>query len=45
MKLWFGSTALLLGLGLGVHLGGFAAAQQVQFACAQNGDGSVDATE
>jgi hypothetical protein len=45
MKLWFGSTALLLGLGLGVHLSGFAAAQQVQFACDQNGDGSVDATE
>jgi hypothetical protein len=45
MKLGFGSTALVLGLGLGLHLSGSAAAQQVQFACDQNGDGSVDATE
>ena len=45
MKLSFGSTALVLGIGLGVHLSGFAIAQQVQFGCDQNGDGTVEATE
>ncbi len=45
MKPWFGSTALALGLGLALQLGGPAAAQQVQFACDQNNDASVDATE
>jgi hypothetical protein len=45
MKLLLGSTALALALGLGAYLGGPAAAQQVQYACDENNDGFVDATE
>jgi hypothetical protein len=45
MKLWFGSTALASSLGLCVYVTGFAAAQQIQFACDANDDGSVDAAE
>jgi EF hand len=45
MKLLLGSTALALALGLGEYLGGPAAAQQVQYACDENEDGYVDATE
>jgi hypothetical protein len=45
MKLGFGSTTLVSSLGLCVHLTGFAAAQQIQFACDANDDGSVDVAE
>jgi hypothetical protein len=40
-----GASAWALGLALAVHLSGGASAQQVQFACDANSDGSVDATE
>ena len=45
MKLLWGSTALGLALGLGMSLTGPAAAQQIQFACDEDNDGFVDATE
>jgi hypothetical protein len=45
MKLWFGSTTLVSSLGLCVCLTDSAAAQQIQFACDANDDGSVDAAE
>jgi hypothetical protein len=45
MKLLLGSTALALALGLGAYLCDPAAAQQVQYACDENADGYVDATE
>ena len=40
-----GAIAWALGLALAIHLSGGAAAQQVQFACDANSDGSVDAAE
>jgi hypothetical protein len=45
MKLLLGSTALTLALGLVAYFGDPAAAQQVQYACDENEDGFVDATE
>ena len=45
MKLLWGSTALGLAFGLGMSLTGPAAAQQIQFACDEDNDGFVDATE
>ena len=45
MKLLLGSTALALALGLGAYQSGPAAAQQLQYACDENGDGFVDAQE
>jgi hypothetical protein len=45
MKLLLGSTALAIALGLGAYPAGPAAAQQIQYACDENGDGFVDATE
>jgi hypothetical protein len=45
MKLLLGSTALALALGLGAYLSDPTAAQQVQYACNENADGFVDATE
>jgi EF hand len=45
MKLILGPTALALALGLGAYFGDPAAAQQVQYACDENEDGYVDATE
>ena len=45
MKLLLGSTALALALGFGAYPAGPAAAQQIQYACDENGDGFVDATE
>jgi hypothetical protein len=44
MLLWRG-TASAMALGLGVYLSGPVAAQQVQYACDQNGDALVDPTE
>ena len=45
MKLLMGSTALAIALGLGAYLSEPAAAQQIQYACDENADGYVDATE
>jgi EF hand len=45
MKLLLGSTALVIALGLGAYPAGPVAAQQIQYACDENGDGFVDATE
>lgn len=45
MKLLLGSTALALALGLGAYASYPAAAQQIQYACDENDDGFVDATE
>jgi hypothetical protein len=45
MRFLLGSTALVLSLGLGVHLTNPAVAQQIQFACDANNDNVVDATE
>ena len=45
MKLLLGSTALAIALGLGVHPGGSALAQQIQYACDADDDGFVEATE
>jgi hypothetical protein len=45
MKRLLASTTLALGLGLGLYPGDPAVAQQVQFACDENDDGFVDATE
>jgi EF hand len=45
MKLLLGSTALALALGLGAYFGDPPAAQQIQYACEENEDGFVDATE
>lgn len=40
-----GSIALAMALGTGAYLSGPAAAQQLQYACDENGDGFVDASE
>ena len=40
-----GAIALAVALGTGAHLSGPAAAQQLQYACDENGDGFVDASE
>jgi hypothetical protein len=45
MRFLLGSTALVLSLGLGIHLTNPAVAQQIQFACDANNDNVVDATE
>jgi hypothetical protein len=45
MRFLLGSTALVLSLGLGIHLTSPALAQQIQFACDANDDDVVDATE
>jgi EF hand len=45
MKLLLGSTALALALGVGAYLSDPAPAQQVQYACDENADGYIDATE
>ena len=45
MRLLVALTTLAMALGLGMHPGGSAIAQQIQFACDANDDGFVDATE
>lgn len=45
MKVLSASTTLALAVGLGMHPSGPAVAQQIQFACDENDDGFVDATE
>jgi EF hand len=40
-----GAIALAVAIGTGAYLGGPAAAQQLQYACDENGDGFVDASE
>jgi hypothetical protein len=40
-----GAIALGVALGTGAYLSGPAAAQQLQYACDENGDGFVDASE
>jgi hypothetical protein len=40
-----GAIALAVALGTGAYLSGPAAAQQLQYACDENGDGFVDASE
>jgi len=40
-----GAMALAVAFGTGAHLSGPAAAQQLQYACDENGDGFVDASE
>lgn len=45
MKVLLASTTLALAVGLGMHPSGPAVAQQIQFACDENDDGFVDATE
>jgi hypothetical protein len=45
MKLSLGSTAMAMTLALGVYLSDSAGAQQLQFACDQDGDAFVDASE
>ena len=39
------ATALAIALGTGAWLSGPAAAQQLQYACDENGDGMIDASE
>ena len=40
-----GCTSIVMALGVGVYLSGSVAAQQLQYACDDDGDGFVNATE